>query len=300
MNQYLPWVALLAVLAWLAVWLLKRGRRQRDLVRTRAARQREALAQAAIEQERRAARERADQHARREAAATATATQLEESRRQAARAEAEQRAAEASARLEAERLRAERLEAERRAGLEAARQEAEQLAAEAARQQARLASEQAARAQAQRQAALATSRAATPARTPAQTRVMVADDSKVVRVKISRLLAKHGYNVALAEDGADAARQIADGTPDVLITDVEMPGLDGFELSRRVRGNPRTAHIPIIMVTGAAERHGAEAAEAGVSVLLGKPYGEDELIAHIEAKLNQLADAHTLTPTLSR
>ena len=295
MNQYLPWVALLAVLAWLAVWLLKRGRRQRDLVRTRAARQREALAQAAIEQERRAARERADQHARREAAATATATQLEESRRQAARAEAEQRAAEASARLEAERLRA-----ERRAGLEAARQEAEQLAAEAARQQARLASEQAARAQAQRQAALATSRAATPARTPAQTRVMVADDSKVVRVKISRLLAKHGYNVALAEDGADAARQIADGTPDVLITDVEMPGLDGFELSRRVRGNPRTAHIPIIMVTGAAERHGAEAAEAGVSVLLGKPYGEDELIAHIEAKLNQLADAHTLTPALSR
>ena len=123
-------------------------------------------------------------------------------------------------------------------------------------------------------------------RLPEHTLVMVADDSKVVRVKASRLLAKHQYQVLLAEDGADAARQILERAPDLLITDVEMPGMDGFELTRHVRQDPRTAHIPVIMITAADDRHRDAAQDAGVNVLLGKPYEDEELIARIESTLN--------------
>ena len=110
---------------------------------------------------------------------------------------------------------------------------------------------------------------------------MVADDSKVVRVKTSRLLAQHGYRVVLAEDGAQAARLIEQEVPLVLITDVEMPHMDGFALTRHVRSHPRAARIPIIMITSADERLKAAAAEAGVTLVLGKPYEEAALLACI-------------------
>ena len=84
---------------------------------------------------------------------------------------------------------------------------------------------------------------------PEQTVVMVADDSKVVRVKTSRLLNAYRYQVLLAEDGLDAARQIEQSIPDLLVTDVDMPGLGGLELVRQLRSDPRTASLPIIMVS---------------------------------------------------
>ena len=128
-------------------------------------------------------------------------------------------------------------------------------------------------------------------RTPEQCLVMIADDSKVVRIKTSRLLAKHLYRVSLAEDGLDAARQIELDLPDVLITDVEMPGMDGFELTRQVRSNPRTAHIPIVMITADDVKHRADAFEAGVSVLLSKPYPEDQLLSYLQSTLTRAAAA---------
>ena len=67
----------------------------------------------------------------------------------------------------------------------------------------------------------------------------------------------------------------------MLITDVEMPGIDGFELTRHIRGNPHTAMLPVIMITAADDRHREHADAAGVSVLLGKPYSEDALIAKL-------------------
>ncbi|WP_088286234.1 response regulator [Ideonella sp. A 288] len=114
---------------------------------------------------------------------------------------------------------------------------------------------------------------------------MVADDSKVVRVKTNRLLAQHGFRVVLAEDGADAMRKIAIEAPHVLVTDVEMPEVDGFELTRHVRQHRPTADITVIMITSADDRHAAAAAAAGVSVLLGKPYPEDRLVALVSAAL---------------
>ncbi len=75
--------------------------------------------------------------------------------------------------------------------------------------------------------------------------------------------------------------------PDLVITDVEMPGMDGFELTRHIRADPRTAHLPVIMITAADDRHREQADASGVSVLLGKPYPEDLLIAHIRQALGQ-------------
>jgi CheY-like chemotaxis protein len=136
-------------------------------------------------------------------------------------------------------------------------------------------------------------RAAVPQRpagkTAAQTLVLGADDSKVVRIKTGRLLAQHQTQVVCANDGLDAVQQMHAAMPDVLITDVEMPGMDGFELTRHLRGNPQTAQLPVIMITAADDRHREHAEQVGVSVLLGKPYPEDSLIAHIRQAMGQEA-----------
>jgi CheY-like chemotaxis protein len=122
---------------------------------------------------------------------------------------------------------------------------------------------------------------------------MVADDSKVVRVKTSRLLAQHGYRVVLAEDGAQAAQLIEAEVPAVLITDVEMPGMDGFALTRHVRRHARAGGIAIIMITSSDERLKAAAAEAGVTLVLGKPYAEAALLECIanSQSLGQVASS---------
>jgi CheY-like chemotaxis protein len=130
--------------------------------------------------------------------------------------------------------------------------------------------------------------AAAAPKPPEQTTVMIADDSKVVRIKTGRLLAQHQYRVALATDGLDAVQQMRSKVPDVVIVDVEMPGMDGFELTRHLRGNPRTADIPIIMITSADDVHREDAKRCGVDVLMGKPYQEDALIAHIRKAMSRV------------
>ena len=194
----------------------------------------------------------------------------EDSAGQAARREAERLAAEEAARRDADRRTVE--EALRR-------EEEERLAVEAAiaRESARQAAEEARR----REQAVVPP--AMPAfRTADQTVVMVADDSKVVRIKTGRLLAAHSFQVVMAEDGTDAAQKIEHSIPDVLVTDVDMPGMTGLQLARQVRGNPRTAALPIIIVTSDSDQLQDEAAAAGVNVVLGKPYPEALLIEHIE------------------
>jgi len=111
--------------------------------------------------------------------------------------------------------------------------------------------------------------------------VLVADDARIVRVKLARLLGPRGWVVHEAADGATALARLRGAKPDLLITDVDMPGLDGFALTRAIRSDPVLADLPVVMVTGDDDRHREEATRAGVSVLLGKPYGEAALIAHI-------------------
>ena len=125
--------------------------------------------------------------------------------------------------------------------------------------------------------------APTVLKTAAQTLVMVVDDSKMVRVKSSRLLAAQGFQVLTAVDGIDALRQLESCCPDLLITDVDMPEMDGFGLVNALRGNPRTQHIPLVMITSAEDRHREEALRIGVGLVMGKPYDEAALVAHIRS-----------------
>jgi CheY-like chemotaxis protein len=120
-------------------------------------------------------------------------------------------------------------------------------------------------------------------KTAEQTLVMLVDDSKMVRVKSTRLLAAHGFQVVTAVDGLDALRQLETCCPDLLITDVDMPEMDGFGLVNALRGSPRTQHIPLVMITSAEDRHREEALRIGVGLVMGKPYDEAALIAHIRS-----------------
>lgn len=129
---------------------------------------------------------------------------------------------------------------------------------------------------------LAPSRPVGPALPPT---VLVVDDSKVVRIKTSRLLEKNNYRVLLAEDGLSAVTCLEAQPADLLITDVEMPGLDGFGLTQRLRASPRWAGLPVIMITSSDDKHRAEAAAAGVDVLLGKPYDEQALLTEVQRAL---------------
>lgn len=126
-----------------------------------------------------------------------------------------------------------------------------------------------------------------------QPRVLVADDSRIVRVKLSRLLTAQGFEVVEAGDGDEALRLAQEQRPDLLITDVDMPGQDGFALTRALRGRPATARLPVVMITAADDRHRDEAARAGVTVLLGKPFGEEALLAHLRRLLGLAAAAAT-------
>jgi chemosensory pili system protein ChpA (sensor histidine kinase/response regulator) len=121
---------------------------------------------------------------------------------------------------------------------------------------------------------------------PAQPAIMVVDDSLTVRKITSRLLEREGYRVLLAKDGVDALEQMKDALPGVLLVDIEMPRMDGFDLTRNVRGDARLQRIPIIMISSrTAEKHRSHAAELGVNAFLGKPYQESELLQHIAQHL---------------
>jgi len=114
--------------------------------------------------------------------------------------------------------------------------------------------------------------------------VMVVDDSITVRKITSKLLERQGYRVVTARDGVDALEQLKGELPAVMLIDIEMPRMDGFDLTRNVRGDPRTMGIPIIVISSrSAPKHRARAQELGVNVYLGKPYEEAELLQQIAA-----------------
>jgi chemosensory pili system protein ChpA (sensor histidine kinase/response regulator) len=107
-----------------------------------------------------------------------------------------------------------------------------------------------------------------------------------VRKITSRLLEREGYRVLLAKDGVDALEQMKDSVPGVLLVDIEMPRMDGFDLTRNVRADQRLQGIPIIIISSrTAEKHRSRAAELGVNAFLGKPYQESELLQHIAQHL---------------
>ena len=124
--------------------------------------------------------------------------------------------------------------------------------------------------------------------------VMVVDDSLTVRRISERLLAREGYLVSTAKDGVDAIQQMQDAVPDLIIADIEMPRMDGFELSKQLRSDTRTQSIPIIMVTSRmAEKHRRHALEIGVDAFFGKPYDEEELLGRVAELLGGAPSAQS-------
>ncbi len=110
--------------------------------------------------------------------------------------------------------------------------------------------------------------------------VLVVDDSITVRRVTQRLLKREGYRVALANDGLHALEKLQEETPAVVLSDIEMPRMDGFDLLRNIRADAAFKDLPVIMITSRiAEKHREHARALGADHYLGKPYSEDELLA---------------------
>jgi chemosensory pili system protein ChpA (sensor histidine kinase/response regulator) len=134
-------------------------------------------------------------------------------------------------------------------------------------------------AQTQPQRSVLHHRAAAPAR---RLQVLVVDDSVTVRKVTSRLLERHGMQVLTAKDGVDAMTLLQEHSPDVMLLDIEMPRMDGFEVATQVRHHPTLKDLPIIMITSrTGQKHRERAMAIGVNEYLGKPYQESHLLACI-------------------
>ncbi len=112
--------------------------------------------------------------------------------------------------------------------------------------------------------------------------VMVVDDSITMRKVTGRILERHNFEVGTARDGIDALERMAERVPDLMLLDVEMPRMDGYELATTMRADPRMRDVPIIMITSrTGEKHRQRALEIGVQRYLGKPYQEHELLRNV-------------------
>ena len=109
--------------------------------------------------------------------------------------------------------------------------------------------------------------------------VMVVDDSVTVRKVASRLLERHGMDVVIAKDGLEAMTKLQDILPDIMLLDIEMPRMDGFELASLMRHDERLQDVPIVMITSrTGDKHRERALEIGVNRFMGKPFQESELL----------------------
>ncbi|MFS8137310.1 MAG: response regulator, partial [Thermomonas sp.] len=112
--------------------------------------------------------------------------------------------------------------------------------------------------------------------------VMVVDDSVTMRKVTSRVLERNNFEVATAKDGIDALERMADMIPDLMLLDIEMPRMDGYELATAMKADPRMRNVPIIMITSrTGEKHRQRALDLGVEGYLGKPYQEVELMRNV-------------------
>ena len=112
--------------------------------------------------------------------------------------------------------------------------------------------------------------------------VMVVDDSVTMRKVTGRVLERHSLEVATAKDGLDALERMVDIVPDLMLLDIEMPRMDGYELATAMKADPRLREVPIVMITSrTGDKHRQRAFEIGVERYLGKPYQEAELMRNV-------------------
>jgi chemosensory pili system protein ChpA (sensor histidine kinase/response regulator) len=132
----------------------------------------------------------------------------------------------------------------------------------------------------------------TAARAPAAEAVapgplaLVVDDSITMRRVTQRLLERNGFRVVTAKDGLEAIGVLQDHRPDIILLDIEMPRMDGYEFAKHVRNNQDTVAVPIVMITSrVSDKHRARAIEVGVNDYLGKPYQERQLLEAVRRQL---------------
>jgi chemosensory pili system protein ChpA (sensor histidine kinase/response regulator) len=120
--------------------------------------------------------------------------------------------------------------------------------------------------------------------------VMVVDDSITMRKVTSRVLERHEYEVSTAKDGVDAVEKLHERVPDLMLLDIEMPRMDGYELATLMKADPRLSGVPIIMITSrSGDKHRQRALDIGVERYLGKPYQEADLLTQIGEVLERHA-----------
>ena len=118
--------------------------------------------------------------------------------------------------------------------------------------------------------------------------IMVVDDSITIRRVTEKMLERHHFNVVTAKDGLDAVARLEEVKPDMMLLDIEMPRMDGFELAAHLQNSEQHQDIPIIMISSrTGKKHRERAAGLGVREFLGKPYQDSELLSHIDALLQQ-------------
>ncbi len=121
-------------------------------------------------------------------------------------------------------------------------------------------------------------------------RILVVDDSVTVRKVTTRLLERNGMEVLTAQDGVDAMAMLQDHMPDLMLLDIEMPRMDGFELASIIRHDSRLKHIPIIMITSrTGDKHRERALSIGVNEYMGKPFQEEGLLGTMQGLLDGVA-----------
>jgi chemosensory pili system protein ChpA (sensor histidine kinase/response regulator) len=131
-------------------------------------------------------------------------------------------------------------------------------------------------------------KSATPALKDARPVALVVDDSITVRRVMERFLQRNGMRVVTAKDGLDAISTLAEQKPDIILLDIEMPRMDGYEFATHVRNDERVSDVPIIMITSrVGDKHRARAIEIGVNDYLGKPYQDSQLLESIRKLLEE-------------
>ena len=125
-------------------------------------------------------------------------------------------------------------------------------------------------------------------------RLLVVDDEPNLLRAVAACLKAENYEVSTARSGQEALLQLAESVPDLVISDIRMPGMDGYKLARQLRGSPRTALVPLVFLTAKDETADRiEGFRAGIDAYLTKPFEPDELIAVVNAILQRVERTHS-------
>lgn len=125
-------------------------------------------------------------------------------------------------------------------------------------------------------------------------RLLVVDDEPNLLRAVAACLKAGGYDVSTARSGREALLKLAGTVPDLIVSDIRMPGIDGYQLARQLRGSPRTALVPVVFLTAKDETADRiEGFRAGVDAYLTKPFEPEELIAVVNGILTRVERTHS-------